>query len=74
MGFQDVAFLPSRASVRPHFQIIVAGVKASGPPHVIKLWFYFPIFPSNFFAIKVSYKRLGHIIHSSTSTVDPLNI
>ena len=39
MGFQDVAFLPSQASVRPHFQIIVAGVKASGPPHVIKLWF-----------------------------------
>ena len=34
MGFQDIAFLPSRASF-PHFLNIVVEVKASG--HVFKL-------------------------------------
>ena len=34
IGFQDVAFLPSRASFPPHLLKIVVEVKASGPPHV----------------------------------------
>ena len=38
MGFQDVAFLPSRACFPPHFLKIVVEVKALGPLHVIKLW------------------------------------
>ena len=37
MGFQDVAFPPSKASFPPHFIKIVVEVKASGQPHVIKL-------------------------------------
>ena len=38
MGFQDVVFLPSRASFPPYFLKIVVEVNASGPPPVIKLW------------------------------------
>ena len=38
MGFQDVEFLPFRASFPPHFIKIVVEVKASGPSHVLKLW------------------------------------
>ena len=53
MGFLDVTFLPSRASLTshflhivvevkamgpPHFLPIVVEVKAMGPPHVLKLW------------------------------------
>ena len=38
MGFQDVVFLPSRASFPLDFLQIVAEVNASGPPHVIELW------------------------------------
>ena len=38
LGFQDVAFLPSRASLQPHFLQIAVEVKASGPPHVLILW------------------------------------
>ena len=38
MGFHDVAFLQSRASFPTHFLKIVVEVKASGPPHVLKLW------------------------------------
>ena len=38
MSFQDVAFMPSRANFLQHFIKIVVEVKASGPPHVIKLW------------------------------------
>ena len=34
MSFQDVVFLPSRASFPPHFLRIVVDVKALGPPHV----------------------------------------
>ena len=37
MSFQDVAFLPSRASFSPHFLKIVVEVKVSGPPHVLTL-------------------------------------
>ena len=38
MGFHDVALLPSRAIFSsPHFLIIVVVMKASGPPHVLKL-------------------------------------
>ena len=37
MRFQDVALLPSRASCPPHFLKIVVEVKASGPPHVLRL-------------------------------------
>ena len=36
--FQDVAFLPSRASFPPHFLDIVVVVNALGPPHVLRLW------------------------------------
>ena len=36
--FQDVAFLLSRASIPPHFLIIVVEVKASGLPYIIKLF------------------------------------
>ena len=35
-GFQDAAFLPS--TFLPHFLRIVVEVKASGPPHVLRLW------------------------------------
>ena len=38
MGYQNAAFLPPRASFPPHFLNIVVEVKASGPPHVLKLW------------------------------------
>ena len=38
MSFQDVAFLRSSARVSLHFLNIVVEVKASGPPHVLKLW------------------------------------
>ena len=38
MGFQDVAFLPPLTSFPPHFVKIVVEVKASGPPHVLRLW------------------------------------
>ena len=37
-GSQDVAPLPSRASFPPHFLEIVVKVKASEPPHVVRLW------------------------------------
>ena len=38
MGFRDVPFLPSRASSPTHFSKIVIEVKASGSPHILKLW------------------------------------
>ena len=38
MGFQDVAYLPSRASFPRHFLDIVVELKALGPPHVLILW------------------------------------
>ena len=38
MGFQDVAFQPSRVNYPPHFIKIVVEVKALAPPHVLKLW------------------------------------
>ena len=38
MSFQDVAFLPSQASFCTTFHKIVAELKSSGPPHVLKLW------------------------------------
>ena len=38
MGVLEVAFLPSRASFTPHFLEILMDVKASGLPHVLKLW------------------------------------
>ena len=38
MSSQDVAFLPSRDSVPPHFFKIMVEVIASGHPHVLKLW------------------------------------
>ena len=38
MGFQDVAFLPSRASFPQHFLQFVAEVNALRQPHVLKLW------------------------------------
>ena len=41
MGFQDVAFLLSRASFAPHFFNNVVEMKASGPPHVLILWVFF---------------------------------
>ena len=37
VGFQDVAFLPYRASFKPHFLRIVQEVKASRSSHVLKL-------------------------------------
>ena len=37
MGFQDVAFLSSRASFPPYFSNIVVEVKAAGPQIVFKL-------------------------------------
>ena len=37
MGFQDVAFLPSIAIFSTTFLKIVVEVKASEPPHVLKL-------------------------------------
>ena len=36
--FQDVAFLPSKRVLPPHFLKMVVVVKALGPPHVLKLW------------------------------------
>ena len=38
ISFQDVVFLPSRASFPPHFLEIVVDVKALGPPHVVITW------------------------------------
>ena len=38
MGSQDVEFQPSRATFSTTCQKIVVEVKASGPPHVIRLW------------------------------------
>ena len=38
MGFQDVAFPPSRASPTPHYLKIVLEVKTLEPPQVLKLW------------------------------------
>ena len=38
MGFQDVAFLHSRASFSITFLKIVVEVKAPGPPHILQLW------------------------------------
>ena len=38
MGFQDVAFLSSRANFSTTFLKIVVEVKASVAPHVIELW------------------------------------
>ena len=41
MSFQDVVFLPSlppELVLTPHFLKIVIEVKASEPPHVLKLW------------------------------------
>ena len=38
MGFQDVAYLPSRARSTPHFLKIAVELKASGPSHILKLW------------------------------------
>ena len=37
MGFEDVAFLPSRVSFPQYLIKIVVEVTASGPPHVLKL-------------------------------------
>ena len=37
MGFQDEAFLPSRAVFTPHFLRIVVELKSFGPPHVLKI-------------------------------------
>ena len=37
MGFQDEAFLPSRASSTPYFSNIVVDDKALGPPHLLEL-------------------------------------
>ena len=36
--FQDIALLPPELVFPPHFLEIVVGEKASGPPHVLKLW------------------------------------
>ena len=38
MGFQDLAFLLTDLIFPPHFQKIVVEMKASGPPHISKLW------------------------------------
>ena len=38
MVFQDVVFLPCRATFTPYFLKIMVEVKASGPPHVLGLW------------------------------------
>ena len=38
IGFQDVVFLSSRASLSTTFLINGVEVKASGQPHVLKLW------------------------------------
>ena len=38
MRFQDVVFLPSKASFTSHLLIIIVVFEASGPPHVLKLW------------------------------------
>ena len=44
-GFQDVAFLPSRASFQPHFVNIVAEVKALG----LRLWVIKGMIPVKYF-------------------------
>ena len=38
MGFQDAAFLPPELGFSPHYLKIVVEVKASGPPHVLRMW------------------------------------
>ena len=38
MDFQDIALLPSRACFSPHYLKIAVEMKASGPPHVLKMW------------------------------------
>ena len=38
IGFQDVAFLLSRASFAAHFLELMVGVVTFGTPHVLKLW------------------------------------
>ena len=38
MGLQDVAFLPPELLLTPHLLKIVVEVKASGSPHVLRLW------------------------------------
>ena len=38
MGLQDVAFLPPELVFTPYLKNIVEEVKASGTPHVLKLW------------------------------------
>ena len=38
MGFLDVAFRPPELVFTPHFLKIALEVKASGPPHDLKLW------------------------------------
>ena len=38
MGFQDVAFLPSRASFRQHFLEVMVKVMISGLTHALKMW------------------------------------
>ena len=38
MDFKDLAVLPSELVIQPHFLKIAVEVKASGPPHVLKLW------------------------------------
>ena len=38
MGLQDVAFCPTVLVFPPHFIKIMVEVKASGPPHLLKLW------------------------------------
>ena len=38
MGLQDVALLPPKLVITPHFLNIMVEVKASGPQHVLKLW------------------------------------
>ena len=38
MDFQDVVFLPSRASFSTTSKKLVVEVKVSRPPHVLRLW------------------------------------
>ena len=39
MGYQSATFLHSEGSFTPHFLKIVFEFKASGLPHIFKLWF-----------------------------------